>query len=469
MRMSEPQPSENVLPRISFERLRERTDELELLISGLSTFALLSLPGWLMQQYLQAYMLLPKTLYAITQIALPMLMVVAYTLGACFLLHLGLRTWWVGLIGLRAVFPGGVRWERMPGLGPLTRAELQGRLPSLDGAIARIDRWASVLFAGVVWAALLLCWMALWFCLAFALGGLIGHRFNATNQTIRWLVDALVLLMLGSAALRWLLDGVLARRWPRLAASPALRAAVQVCARTNRLFFPHWLLEPARLTLQSNTAPRLFVLLLLALLILLPGIGVSQFRAQFGFDRFGVHAYLRVSQLEGGARSLHYESQLDPLGRVAALPLIPAPLIESDWLPLFLPYLPIRDDAVLAQRCPDEAAQQPRPDARSLDAETQAHRQARREAREAARCLARLWTVRLNGVELPLEGFLPTERLDLRLRGLGGHIDLRRLQPGPQRLEVVWRPHRDNEAAGDDYLQPQQIYTLPFVWSPSSP
>ena len=39
----------------ALERLRDRTDELELIISSLTTFALFSLPGWLFDAYSQIY------------------------------------------------------------------------------------------------------------------------------------------------------------------------------------------------------------------------------------------------------------------------------------------------------------------------------------------------------------------------------------------------------------------------------
>ena len=39
--------------RVAFESLRERTDELELIISGISLLALLALPGWLFDHWVR--------------------------------------------------------------------------------------------------------------------------------------------------------------------------------------------------------------------------------------------------------------------------------------------------------------------------------------------------------------------------------------------------------------------------------
>ena len=65
--MSDPQPA-----RISFDRLRERTDELELLISGLSMLALFSLPGWLIDSYQYANVQLSLVMLSAAAMALPM-------------------------------------------------------------------------------------------------------------------------------------------------------------------------------------------------------------------------------------------------------------------------------------------------------------------------------------------------------------------------------------------------------------
>jgi len=44
--------------------LRDRTDELELIISSLTTFALFTLPGWLFERYADVYTQLSVTFVA---------------------------------------------------------------------------------------------------------------------------------------------------------------------------------------------------------------------------------------------------------------------------------------------------------------------------------------------------------------------------------------------------------------------
>lgn len=91
--------------RAELARLRDRTDELELIISSLTTVALFTLPGWLFERFATAYMHLSVPLAVSGSTTVIVLSGLCYGLGACFLLHLLTRAYWVGLIGLRAVSP----------------------------------------------------------------------------------------------------------------------------------------------------------------------------------------------------------------------------------------------------------------------------------------------------------------------------------------------------------------------------
>ena len=103
------------------ERLRDRTDELELIISSLTIFALLSIPGWLFDKIAESYTHLSTSLAIATMVSTTILAGISYGLAACFVVHLMARAYWVGLIGLRTVFPDGINWSKTPGLGPLSR------------------------------------------------------------------------------------------------------------------------------------------------------------------------------------------------------------------------------------------------------------------------------------------------------------------------------------------------------------
>lgn len=82
--------------RVSFERLRERTDELELLTSGLALYALISLPSWLWDHYEALYLRMPVSVLAGVVMGFPVLTGMCFVMATVFLLHLCVRAHWVG-------------------------------------------------------------------------------------------------------------------------------------------------------------------------------------------------------------------------------------------------------------------------------------------------------------------------------------------------------------------------------------
>lgn len=470
--MSDPAPAPDEPARhgsrISFERLRERTDELELLISGLCLFGLLTLPSWLVDVYAEYYARLPVLLLAATATAVPILTAIATALAACLILHLVVRAYWVGLIGLRAAFAGGIDWDS-PSIGPVQRERLSRRLPDLDVAIARADRWASMVFAVFVLAALVLACMGFWSTLIFVAGAWFGAAEGNTNRWINQGIEVFMTVVVVAPVLLWLADGLLARRWPALARRSWFRVPVTVLARVVGVVFPERLIGPIRLTLQSHTRRVVFIPLFALLVLGVPWLGLNLFLSIIGFDKFGTQTHVQGPELRHGFRSASYESLRTPEDRLRINATIPSPVQESDWLPLFLPYVAMRDDLVLAHRC---APREPAPAGTDGSADSDAAALAREEkereqARATAACLASIWDVRLNGVPVALDTFLPAERVDLGARGLMGYIDLRGQQPGPQMLEVIWRPRAQDDPPLDDYVPQRFVTSIPFVWSPS--
>ena len=450
--------------RVSFERLRERTDELELLISGLSMVALFSLPGWLIDQYDGLHPLLPLWLLSAAVMAMPMTVLLCYLLASCFALHLAMRGYWVGLIGLKSAYPGGIRWSRATGTGPLTREWLQRSLPEMDTSIERADRAASMLFSVITLSGLTLLWLGLLATATFVGAAMVGSD-EGTNAAINTAMDWFAKLMIGCLLLLWLLDAVLARFLPVLRGWAWYRGLVWLLAHIVGVYFPPRLIAPIRLTLQTNSRPLLFMLAFVAMIVVLPMLALRQFQASYGFDRFGTHGYLHARDIDDGHRSVHYESQRIGRNRSRSVPMIPAPVIESAWLPLLLPYSPIRDDALVALRCPERK----RNAGGTFGAPAVDDAGARQRSRATVACLSRLWEVHLNGTPVALDGFIPTERADVGFRGLSGYVDLRGQAPGPQQLEVVFRPRPQQEATVvDESLSARVRYAIPFLWSPES-
>lgn len=458
--------------RVSFDRLRERTDELELIISGLTLLALLALPGVLWSTYEEYYARLSIELAAATSVGLPILTAICHAMVALLALHLAVRAHWVGLIGLKAVFPGGVRWERLAGIGPVTLARLRARVAGLDPSIARVDRAASALFSLITYTGMALAILGLWLALLFAVAVAFGDRLGGVNAFLNIAVFWLVNAYFGAPVARWLLDGVLLRRVPRLRDVPLLRGLVRLLGAIEGLFLPSRLLGITRLTLQSHLLPRSFLAGFLIVVLFFLWLSRDMIDRGQSFDQFGTQQYVTGRDTTAGFRSGFYESLRVPRDRLRPTPMIPAPVVETAWLPLFLPYVAVRDDPVLARRCPSRP-EPPPADFGSGRTDTEARALAREAAIDAAAadtaaCLRRLWEVRLDGVPQSLDAFVPAERADLGLRGLAGWLPLNGAAPGPRRVEVIWRPRPEQDRLDEDYVPPRLRYVIPFLWSPEA-
>jgi hypothetical protein len=79
-----------------------------------------------------------------------------------------------------------------------------------------------------------------------------------------------------------------------------------------------------------------------------------------------------------------------------------------------------------------------------------------------------MWSVALNGEPVDTTGFLASERLDLRMRGVIGLVPLAGVEPGVQVLQVTWNPDAmaDDIPMDDRYSQAKFEYQIPFVFAP---
>lgn len=441
----DPKPATERSQGSELARLRDRTDEIELIISGLTMVALFTLPGWLFERIAESFTHLSVSLLVSSTMMLVVLTGLCYGLGACFLVHLMARAYWVGLIGLRTVFPEGINWERTPGIGPLTRERYRAKLPDLKAAIERSDRLASSLFAVISVIALGILWIGMLLASAGTLGGLIGSRFGATNLGITTAFAVLVALTLGLPALTWLFDAQLGARWPKLQGASWFRSFIGGLARANGWLFPQRLVLPVQLTLQSNTRPVLFLAIFTLAIIAVIVVGQVSYNRAATFTLSGEFIYLDDQHLSGPVfRSSYYEDMRESRDRLQAWPMIPSFEQRGSHLRLFLPYQPLRDNMLLDKLCPGE------------------------DARLGAACLLRMWTVTLNGVPINTSGFLAAERRDLRMRGLVGAVPLYEVAPGLQLLEIIWNASSaPGEAPMDDrYANARLEHRIPFLFTP---
>lgn len=443
----EAQRSEVAGERDAMQRLRDRTDELELIISSLTIFALFSLPGWLFGTYSDVYTHLSTGLAIAGTVGIALLTGVCYGLAACFVVHLMARGYWVGLIGLRTVFPEGINWNRTPGIGPLTKQYHRATLPDLDTVIQRTDRLASSLFAVISLLTLTMLWFGTILLVILVVSGEIGARFGLTNVGIGIGSLLMIAVFAGVPALLWVLDAVLAARFTGLQNNRFFSACVRALGRISSVVYPKRLILPVQLTLQSNTRPIIFYLVLFAAVVALVTVGNSRFIGWQSFTLSQEFTYLGDDDVTSGFRSTYYEDMPSAKDRLRAWPRIDSFQQSGSFVRLFLPYQPLRDNLILDRQC--EAAGED-------------------DALNGVDCLRGLWAVRIGEQPVPMASFQPAERMDIGMRGLMGLVPLEGLEPGMHTLTVEWNPGASEEDApiDDRYTQISRVYDIPIAFVP---
>jgi MFS family permease len=420
--------------RISFERLRERTDELELLISGLITFALFSMPGWIMDRYAEFYAGLSATLLPLASALMSMGVGICYLLGAAFVMHLGSRAYWVGLIGLKSVYPDGIRYDRLGTAGPITKEYLRERLPSLQQAIDDADRFGSRLFAIITLIALLAFIGGLFLVPAMLLTGYVIEVFDIPEVWAIGAVLGLVGLLLLLVMAVTLLDAVWVARKPERANDPFLRRWVMRMRRWIAYTYPERMIAPVQYTLQTQLQSRALVVALSLAGGVVPIIGMLAFSVYRDPSLLANPRVISREDLKLAQNSAHYEDQWQTEDRLRLWPSIPSDFVGRRHVRLLLPYFPVLHDALAKTHCVE------------LSAEV---------------CLRQFWKVELDGRAVDLQGFHLVDRRDLKRRGLQGYVDLAGLAFGPHELRV----QRVDPASTDNADKPT-VFHLPFIFSP---
>ncbi len=355
----------------------QRTDEIELLISAAVFFGLLQVPGRLTGWWTDW---VSHQTYADAHFGLMLMQIsygIVFALLASFLVHIILRGFWIGLIGLRSVFPQGVDWENLSRRAPITTEYQRPRIPTLDVTIAKVDRVASVVFI----SASLLVGMTLagaLFLMPVILFGIVR---------VEWLLGILVLFLL-PVLVQLVLDRGIAARSPRWAAMPWLRRLVLASGATYGLMTPRVLWTPM-LTLQSRlheVGYGVGVMLMMIVVMLAFPLHLFVERASRSSDAYELidDAITRHGFTQPESPSVDASNEYPWLGRIQ---------VNGPWVELFVPLRPPTDDAELRANCPAYALGL---NAAGVDA-ARAH--ALRD------CLAGLWRFALDGVAIEADAF----------------------------------------------------------------
>jgi hypothetical protein len=414
--------------------------ELELLISGALVFSLIQLPSQLDAWFNGLRPRLDEGWFMAAFMAWLYVKMALYALVGGFVAHLGVRGYWVGVIGIEAVFPSGIRWDRMR-TGPIMREVQRQRTPSLQTLIDRSDRLASMIFGGAFAIALM-------FAYSLVLGGVLVLGAIAFS---RWLVHGpekgLVLMELVLFALLApiMIAGLVDRRMgdrldPQGPAARLIRrlGVASTYLGTSVLFMP--LMYTLLTNLRQKRHGTVLVLIIAGFMGL---VMVKDVLIPRGVIRTDGFAWIPDG---GGALTVGHAFYADQRdggdADQARLPLIQSDIIRDPYVRLFVPYIPRRHNALIEERCPGV----PRAAVRN-DAWSQA----------VLRCMAQLQPVTLNGRPLDPSWRFYTQP-ETGLRGMIAHIPAAPLPKGENLLTVAQLPDPDARPNA----APAPPYRIPF-------
>ena len=418
------------------------TWEMELLISGLTVFALMQLPGeldrWLagmMTRFEAEWQTIVLLFYVYVKFAVVALI-------GTFILHLAARGYWVALVGMRSVFPDGMRWDRLRG-GPIYRDYAMHSTPTQEARIERADDRASIVFGVGVGLAFLmlvpLLMVTTGFLLALALSWAFGLRERWTE--LFFAAVALMVLPLLVATLFDRLRG--ARLDPAGIPARVIRVIYRLYGRIGMGRYGNSLLA----VFYTQVGPRragfaVSVVTLLVMLAIMLGMQQQRGTLDIGNYNWLPPVDRAASRIVDPQRYL----SLTPVRTgLDTDPFIQSEIVRDPYLKLFVPYLPTRLNLGIPQRCPDV-------DPVVLDDA------ALEEARLAAvlACIATLHPVTLDGKPVADLRYDIHAEAGTGVRGFLAMIPVHDLARGRHELAVTPAP-RTRARANDKPLRPLVI------------
>ncbi|WP_290889670.1 hypothetical protein [Arenimonas sp.] len=410
-------------------RLSRRTTptwEIEMLLSGATVFALMqlagALPAW-------GVYLLPRLADPWLELGRLMLLYghsAVVLLCLAFLLHLLMRGYWVALVGMHSVFPGGLKLEKLRA-GPIAKSLLARNWQDMDAAIERADNRATVVFGLGIGLTLVLLLVTVSALLLFLVS--LGVAMALGNATLASpILMALLAIWLGPQLLAGYLDRRFGHRlsptgWPYR----ILHRTLHLYSRTGTSRES----SPLVTIYSSNVGEKRSNWVVLAVMLLATVLSLAS--AAFVREDLGPGNYAGFPEGSGAlpraVHHAHYATRHEA-GETPDLPFVPDLVARGRYLPLVVPYVPTLHQHLLAG-CPGAG---PGRDA--------AARTARHQA--ALDCLAAGLVVRLDGepLALPPEAYSDADR---DLRGLLYMIPIDALPVGRHELHVTLRPDEPPE------------------------
>lgn len=435
-RIPAPPAAVPVLPETSPHEPTVRPWELELLISGAVVFSLLQIPGQVDAWFHGVEPHLAGRANFGVFMLYTYVKLILYTLIACFVLHLAVRAYWVGLIGLESVFPQGVRWDNSS-YGQVMTEVYRERIGRMQSRIDAADRFCSILFPLAFTVVMLFLFsialVAVTGALAFGISQLLfGGRFMGAVGAV------LVAFTVGLPVLTLMIDRRFgARAQPGGRGHRVLRRASVAAYYLNAM--PIY--GTTLMTLITNVRKGARYPVMYALMALLFGVFmVKDLFLANGVLLGGNTEYLPDEEGRYGITPGVYESQRGEGEVYPRMPSIQSDVIRDPYVKLFIPYSPMRHRDAIAEACPGV-----RPLSETGLRMNTADAPAAAAVRAVLDCWTRLQPVTLNGRPIRPTFHFYTHP-ESGVRGILAYIPVAGLPRGENLLTVAVAPRARSNA-----------------------
>ncbi|MCD4749708.1 MAG: hypothetical protein K8R59_10070 [Thermoanaerobaculales bacterium] len=416
--------------RSRFGAFHARTYEMELLVSGAVVFGLIHLPPVFERMFTSFRASLEGNLRLIGILGQGYLQLVLYGLIAVFVLHLALRGFWIGLLGLESVFPEGIRWDRVK-LGPATIRRYRAGFGSLAEVIEKVDDLCSLVFS----FGFLVVFIWIYFAVLLVVTAAFGFGFSwlflggRGASTVFWIVGGSII---GFPMMTDLIDKTLGQR---VRSGGMVERIIEVMVGIAYTISPMRFIGAIQLTLGSNLSNTKASIVLVGFMFALAFVQIGGGFLGQGVVRLDSLTFFPDSLREQGMDPRHYRALRDPDAVEPLIPTIQSDCVADPYLKLFIPYNPRRHNHLVTEACPDLSALSKN----GLDAGKGANLEDT-QVQEAAACLGSLFSISLDGESVKDIHFDFTIEQGTGLEGLVSFLSVDELERGRHELMILAPP-----------------------------
>lgn len=425
--------------------------EPELLISGVAIYLSISLPELFRSWYAYYQYNYSVDVFLTEVLGLVLYALLdggAYILIITFIVHFASRAFWVGLIGLRSVYPQGIIYENLPKTSDYYRTRIKEKLRGMDEYIIRLDRFCSILFS--VCFSMIIIFMGV-FAVYLVFLGLVtiiqslmsDEAFEANNY---WIFIGFMVIVFSLSGIAAILNLKRYRNHPKY-----MRWQFQLSWFMAGLFMPFVRRPYLFLTLlfRTNTSKKQMQLVgFTALGIFYVWSFIMPLRPALPRILDARSLYTTGSDLHQ-LKSAYYDNLR---GEQEAIPgmAIQADIISEPYLKLFISY-PHHLDADFAGICDEPVLP---------DSLTKFEKRNLRDAHRLA-CIKAYYQVYINDSLCQNLDYMYFDPPDVKEKGMSTYISIKHLKPGKYTLKLT-------QANSDTTDKRDYLYQIPFWYNPDT-